>query len=136
MAETKQAETEEKTENEQAAATQAQSAEFADVPETSGQAGQANLDILLDISMPITINIGKTEIPFRKVLQLGPDAVLQLDKPVEQPADLYIRDIKFATGDIVVVDGCFAVRIKDIVGMEKPIPSDETKQKEKSTDSE
>ena len=135
MAETKEAQTEEQAENQQATATQAQSAEFADVPETDGQSGQANLDILLDISMPVTINIGKTEIPFRKVLQLGPGAVLQLDKPVEQPADLYIRDIKFATGDIVVVDGCFAVRIKDILGAEKPAPDAETEQKKENADS-
>ncbi len=62
------------------------------------------------------VNIGAIEVPFKRLLQLGPGAVLQLDKPIGQPADLYVQDIKFATGDIVVVDGQFAVRMKEVFG--------------------
>jgi len=99
--------------------TEAQNAEFAEVQDT-GATGEANLDILLEISMPVTVNIGKVEVPFKQLLQLGPGSVLQLDKQIGQPAELYVQDIKFATGDIVVVDDCFAVRMKEILGMEIP----------------
>ena len=119
MADTQEQTTEEQAQEEM---TEAQKAEFADVEEKEVSAEETNLDILLDINMPIDVNIGKTEIPFKKLLQLGPGAVLQLEKAIGQPADLYVQDIKFATGDIVVVDGCFAVRIKDVLGL------DETKQ--------
>jgi flagellar motor switch protein FliN/FliY len=98
----------------------AQNAEFSEVSENQTSGDEPNLDILLDINMPVTVVIGKTEVPFRNLLQLGPDAVLQLDKPVGQPAELYVQDIKFATGDIVVVDDCFAVRIKEVLGMDEP----------------
>ncbi len=98
----------------------AQKAEFEEVDKNSVAGEEPSLDILLDINMPIDVNIGKTEIPFRQLLQLGPGAVLQLEKPIGQPAELYVQDIKFATGDIVVVNECFAVRIKEVIGMEDP----------------
>lgn len=122
MAETEQAETEQtkegQTEGQQQ--TEAQNAEFAEAQDTGGALGEENLDLLLDISMPVAVNLGKTDVPFRRLLQLGPGSVLQLDKTVGEPAELYVQDINFATGDIVVVDGCFAVRIKEILGTEQP----------------
>ena len=100
---------------------EAQNAEFSEVQDAGGAPGEENLDVLLDINMPITVNIGSTEVPFKRLLQLGPGSVLQLDKTIGQPAELRVQDIKFATGDIVVVDGCFAVRIREILGMESAV---------------
>jgi len=117
------AKTEEQTQQEQTQGnqqTEAQNAEFAEAQDTGGATGEENLDILLDINMPIAVNLGKTEVPFRRLLQLGPGSVLQLDKTIGQPAELYVQDINFATGDVVVLDGCFAVRIKEILGSEQP----------------
>ncbi len=97
------------------AETEVQNAEMTEAAE-GGAASQASLDVLLEINMPVTVNIGTIEVPFKRLLQLGPGAVLQLDKPIGQPADLYVQDIKFATGDIVVVDDQFAVRMKEVFG--------------------
>ena len=83
----------------------AQNAEFTEAEDAGGAPSEENLDVLLDINMPITVNIGSTEVPFKRLLQLGPGSVLQLDKTIGQPAELRVQDIKFATGDIVVVDG-------------------------------
>jgi flagellar motor switch protein FliN/FliY len=117
MAETEQADTKEQTE--------AQNAEFTEAQDIEAVPGEENLDILLDVNMPITVNIGSSVVPFRRLLQLGPGSVLQLDKTIGQPAELFMQDIKFATGDIVVVDGCFAVRISEILGMEQPDQAEE-----------
>ena len=97
---------------------QAQSVEFAEAAESaSGGAGSgASLDILLDMNIPVTTAVGQTEITVRRLLQLGPGSVLKLDKPIDEPADLYLKDTKFATGNVVVVDGQFAVRIEQILG--------------------
>lgn len=100
----------------QAAGTQVRSVEFPEAPQGSAGAGTGQLDILLDMDIPITVVLGSTQIPVRQLLQLGPGSVLQLEKPVEAPADLFLKDSKFAEGDVVVVDDCFAVRIKQIVG--------------------
>ncbi len=97
--------------------TQAQSVEFPEAPADAGTGGGGSLDILLDIDIPVTVAIGKKMMTVRKLLQLGPGSVLNLDKPLDVPADLYLKDTKFATGDIVVVDGQFAVRLRNIIGL-------------------
>jgi flagellar motor switch protein FliN/FliY len=85
--------------------------------------GQENLDLLLDIQMPITVMLGKAQIPLKRLLQLAPGTVLNLDKSVGQPAELFVQDIPFATADVVVVDGCFAVRIRELLGTEEQKPA-------------
>jgi len=83
--------------------------------EASGPSGK--LDIILDMNVPVMAAVGQTQIPVRRLLQLGPGSVLKLDKPIDAPADLFLKDAKFASGDVVVVDGQFAVRIKQIIGV-------------------
>jgi flagellar motor switch protein FliN len=90
--------------------------EFPEAPQSVPAAGNSQLDILLDMDIPITVVLGATEIPVKRLLQLGPGSVLRLDKPIEAPADLFLKDSKFAEADVVVVDNRFAVRIKQIVG--------------------
>jgi flagellar motor switch protein FliN/FliY len=95
---------------------QAQSVEFTEAAESGAAGSGASLDILLDMNIPVTAAVGQTEIMVRRLLQLGPGSVLKLDKPIDEPADLYLKDTKFATGNVVVVDGQFAVRIEQILG--------------------
>jgi flagellar motor switch protein FliN/FliY len=96
--------------------TQVQSVEFSEAGEGEAPNAAGSIDILLDVNITVTVAIGQAEIPVRRLLQLGPGSVLKLDKPVDAPADLYLRGAKFATGNIVVVDDQFAVRIKEILG--------------------
>jgi flagellar motor switch protein FliN/FliY len=97
--------------------TQAQSADFSEVTETDGEGAGGSIDILLDMNIPVTVAIGETRMPVRRLLQLGPGSVLKLDKPIDAPADLYLKDTRFATGSIVVVDSQFAVKITQILGV-------------------
>lgn len=116
-------ETEEKSQQESAENTdgrdtggsQAHTAEFSEVGETQAGGKAASIDILLDIEVPVTVALGQTKIPIQRLLQLNPGSVLRLDKPIDMPAELYLKDSKFATGTIVVVDDNFAVRIKEIL---------------------
>jgi flagellar motor switch protein FliN/FliY len=94
----------------------AQSVEFPEAVD-SGPAGPGgSIDILLDMNVPITVAIGQTDISVRRLLQLGLGSVLKLDKSIDEPVDLCLKDIKFASGDVVVVDDRFAVRIKEVAG--------------------
>ena len=97
--------------------TQAQSAEFSEVNATGDTGADGSIDLLLDVNIAVTVAIGKTEIPVRRLLRLGPGSVLELDKSIGEPADLYLRDTRFATGSVVVVDGRFAVKIQQILGL-------------------
>lgn len=96
--------------------TQVQSVEFAEAADGSTAGSGASLDILLDMNIPVTAAVGQAEIPVRRLLQLGPGSVLKLDKQIDEPIDLFLKDTKFATGNVVVVDGRFAVRIEQILG--------------------
>ena len=96
---------------------QAQVAEFDEAVDAGTESGE-NLNILLDIQMPITVVLGKTEVPFKRLLQLAPGSVLELDKAVGQPADLYVQDIRLATGDVVVVNENYGIRIREVMGSE------------------
>jgi flagellar motor switch protein FliN/FliY len=69
------------------------------------------------MNVTVAVVIGQAELPVKRLLKLGPGSVLKLDKSIDEPADLYLKDTKFATGNIVVVDGRFAVRIKQIIGL-------------------
>ena len=112
--------------------TQVQSAEFSEATGAEAAGAEAagaggNIEILLDMNIPVTVAIGKKEMPVRRLLQLGPNSVLKLDKSVDAPVDLYLKDTKFATGNVVVVDGRFAVKIKEIIsfGVLTGNPTDE-----------
>jgi len=96
---------------------QAQSVEFSEAAGTEAATGAGSIDVLLAMDVSVTVVIGQTELPVKRLLQLGPGSVLKLDKSTDEPADLYLRDTKFATGNVVVVDGLFAIRIKQILGL-------------------
>ncbi len=95
--------------------TEVQSAEFSEAAGTADAGAGGSIDILLDMNIPVTVTIGKTQMPIRSLLRLGPGSVVRLDKPIDEPAELYLKDSKFATGAIVVLDGQFAVRIEQIL---------------------
>jgi len=97
--------------------TQAQPVEFSEAAPSKDLGAGGGIEILLNTNILVTVSIGQTEIPVRQLLQLGPGSVLRLDKPIDAPVDLYLRDTKFATGNVVVVEDRFAVRIKQILGL-------------------
>jgi flagellar motor switch protein FliN/FliY len=99
---------------------QAQSVEFSEAAETGASGPGGSIDILLDMNVSVRVTIGQTEIPVRRLLQLGPGAVLRLDKPIHEPVELYLSSTKFATGTVVVVEDRFAVKINRILGVEDP----------------
>lgn len=121
MAETAEAVAEKEDRQEDApqadARKQAQSVELSEASGTEAAGPGGSIDILLDMSVPITVTIGQTEMSVQRLLQLGPGSVIKLDRSIDEPADLYLKDTRFATGSIVVVDGRFAVKIERILGL-------------------
>ena len=96
-------------------ATQVHPVEFPQAPQDTPAASGGQLDLLLDMDVPVTVVLGATRIPVRRLLQLGPGSVLKLAKPIDAPAELFLKESKFADADVVVVDNRFAVRIRQIV---------------------
>ena len=96
-------------------AMQAHRVEFPEAPQDAPAGPSGQIDILLDMDVPVTVVLGTARIPVRRLLQIGPGSVLKLDKAVEAPAELFLKESKFAEAEVVVVDDFFAVRITQIV---------------------
>lgn len=75
-----------------------------------------SLETLLDVSMPVAIEFGRTHLTVQEVLELGNGSVIQLDRMVGEPIDIFISDRKLAEGEVVVIGEHFGVRITRILG--------------------
>jgi flagellar motor switch protein FliN/FliY len=115
MAETEQTAAKESASPAAGEQTAVQEAEFAPTEAQDVRGGQEHLDMLLDIQLPVTVSLGKADIPLRRLLQLQPGSILSLEKRIGEPVDLIVQGVPFATGDIVVVEDCYAVRIREIL---------------------
>ncbi len=80
-----------------------------DVPDT------ANLDMLLDVNLKITVELGRTSMKFRDVLNLSNGSVVELSRMVSEPVDILVNGALLASGEVVVVDDHFAIRITKLL---------------------
>ena len=85
--------------------------------------GRSNIDFLLDVPLGVSVELGRTKIAVRDMLQLGPGSVLELDKMIGEPLDLLVNDKLIARGEVVVFDENFGIRITDIIKPEERIRS-------------
>lgn len=69
------------------------------------------LGMLLDLSLPVSIELGRTSMTVQEILRLGRGAVIQLDRLAGEPIDIYVGERKFAEGEVVVLGEHFGVRI-------------------------
>jgi flagellar motor switch protein FliN/FliY len=84
-------------------------------PVASGPAPDAgNLDLLLDIQLPVVVRMGQTEMQMGELLKLTPGAILELNRSADAPVELLVNGKLIAKGEVVVVDGNFAFRITEI----------------------
>jgi flagellar motor switch protein FliN/FliY len=72
-------------------------------------------DVLLDVSMPVAIEIGRANMTVQDILHLSIGSVIQLDRIVGEPVDIYVSDRRFAQGEVVVVGEHFGVRITRVL---------------------
>jgi flagellar motor switch protein FliN len=80
----------------------------------------ANIDLLLDVNLRVTVELGRTSMTIKEILELGPGAVVELDKLAGEPVDILVNDKPIAKGEVVVVDENFGVRVTDIVSRSPP----------------
>jgi flagellar motor switch protein FliN/FliY len=80
-------------------------------------ASGAKLDSLLDMQLPVAIEFGRTTMAIQEVLDLGPGSVIQLDRMVGEPVDIFVSDRRLAEGEVVVVGEHFGVRITRVLSL-------------------
>lgn len=77
--------------------------------------GNRNLDLLLDVDIPISVEVGRAQMTLDEVLNLVPGSVVALDKKAEEPVDLRVNGKLVARGEVVLVDDSYGLRITQIV---------------------
>jgi flagellar motor switch protein FliN/FliY len=75
-----------------------------------------NLEVLLDVPVRLTVELGTCQMPMRDVLQLGSGSIVQLDKIADTPVDLFVNQRRIARGEVVVVEDRFGIKITEILG--------------------
>jgi len=73
------------------------------------------LELLYDLTLPVSIELGRTNMLIREILRLGRGSVIEFDKLVSEPVDILINGKKVAEGEVVVIDKHFGIRITTLV---------------------
>lgn len=81
---------------------------------------EKTLDIVLDVKVKVTVQLGSCMLPMRDVLELTAGSVVQLTQHASDPVGLYVNDKLVAYGEVVVVEDNFGIKITELVGSVKP----------------
>ncbi len=107
-----------------AKATEARAAEFDNLREGEPQASseraaepnqEVNLEFILDVPVTLSMEVGRTRVPIRNLLQLNQGSVVELDREAGEPLDVYVNGTLIAHGEVVVVNEKFGIRLTDVI---------------------
>ena len=90
-------------------------ATFSPLEAKKSASGVENLDLILDVPLKVSVQVGGARMLIRELLQLGQGSVVELEKMAGEPMEVYIGDRLIARGEVVVVNEKFGVRLTDIV---------------------
>jgi len=88
---------------------------FPSLSTANQQSGNTNLNLLMDVQMSVTVELGRTKMYIKDILGLGEGSIIELDKLAGEPVDLLVNGKLIAKGEVVVIDENFGVRVTDIV---------------------
>lgn len=96
---------------------QAEPAEFQDLTDEGGEQAprEVNLEVILDVPVTLSMEVGRTRIPIRNFLQLTQGSVVELDRTAGEPLDVYVNGTLVAHGEVVVVNERFGIRLTDVI---------------------
>ena len=90
-------------------------AQFTNFNATPGQLPSGDINMILDIPVQLTVELGRTRIPIKNILQLAQGSVVELDALAGEPMDVLVNGYLIAQGEVVVVNDKFGIRLTDIV---------------------
>ena len=77
--------------------------------------GKTNIDLLLEVELQVALRFGKREMPLRDILELSAGAVVELDQKILEPVELLVGSKVVAQGEVVVMDGHYALRVTEVL---------------------
>jgi flagellar motor switch protein FliN len=92
-------------------------AEFNDLQDGGADtsARDVNLEVILDVPVTLSMEVGRTRIPIRNLLQLNQGSVVELDRAAGEPLDVFVNGTLVAHGEVVVVNEKFGIRLTDVI---------------------
>ena len=99
----------------QTPADQVAPATFANFTPTGGSAAGNDINMILDIPVQLTVELGRKRIPIKNILQLAQGSVVELEAMAGEPMDVLVNGYLIAQGEVVVVNDKFGIRLTDIV---------------------
>lgn len=76
---------------------------------------QCDLDLILDIPLEVSVELGKVKMPVNELLRLGQGSIVELTKPVGELLDIYVNNKLVAKGEVVILEDKFGIRVADII---------------------
>jgi flagellar motor switch protein FliN len=89
--------------------------DYSELDAAIGSGGEVPMSMLMDLTMPVAIELGRTTMSVQEILQLGRGSVVQLERLAGEPIDIYVGDRRFAEGEVVVLGENFGVRVTRII---------------------
>ena len=87
----------------------------AGAPVAAGSGGDINLDVVLDIPVTLSMEVGRSRISIRNLLQLNQGSVVELERTTGEPLDVYVNGTLVAHGEVVVINEKFGIRLTDVI---------------------
>ena len=100
----------------------------ADAPRRIGPAARSgpgagkkpsSIDLLLDVELPVSVSFGRAQLPLKDVIKLTTGSIVELNRAVSEPVDVIVNNCVIARGEVVVVEGNFGVRIRQVISRQE-----------------
>jgi len=82
---------------------------------SAGGKRDVNLDVILDVPVTLSLEVGRTRLPIRSLLQLNQGSVVELERAAGEPLDVFVNGTLVAHGEVVVVNDKFGIRLVDVI---------------------
>ena len=89
--------------------------EFDTLNESTGEGADVSLDMILDVPVTLAMEVGRTRISIRNLLQLNQGSVVELDRAAGEPLDVFVNGTLVAHGEVVVINEKFGIRLTDVI---------------------
>ena len=101
--------------NEPSTLEEIEGANEASLHKSMGLGAEVNLDVILDVPVTMAMEVGRTKISIRNLLQLNQGSVVELDRAAGEPLDVFVNGTLVAHGEVVVINEKFGIRLTDVI---------------------
>ena len=77
------------------------------------------LDLLMEVELPVSVSFGRAQIPLKDVLKLNSGSIVELNRTINEPVEIIVNNCVIARGEVVVIDGNYGVRIRQVISREE-----------------